>query len=98
MNRLKKVKKDAYNKLMGTGPKMWARSHFSFLAKSDIMNDIFEAFNGKILEVRDKPIITIIVWIRCDWMTKFAKNEAKSEVYEGKMKPKPKKSLNVEVY
>ena len=72
MNKLKKkkVKREAHNKLMGTNPKMWARSHFFFLTKSDmIMNNISKAFNGKFLKVKDKPIITMIGWIRCYWMT-----------------------------
>ena len=40
---------------------MWAMFAFSYTTRNDmIMNNILEAFNGIILEVRDKPIITIL--------------------------------------
>jgi len=37
---------------------------FQFL-RDMLTNKIVEAFNGRILEVRDKPILTMMEWIRC---------------------------------
>ncbi|XP_020971854.1 uncharacterized protein LOC110268988 [Arachis ipaensis] len=60
MNQLKEVNRDYYDKLLALDPKLWTKSHFTFLAKSDmLMNNISEAFNGRILEARDKPIMTM---------------------------------------
>ena len=62
---------------MGINPSMWVRSHLSFVAKSDmIMNNISKAFNGRILEAIDKPIITMIEWIRCYWIIRFCKKQS----------------------
>ncbi|KAL4396270.1 uncharacterized protein [Arachis hypogaea] len=72
------------------------KSHFTFLAKSDMLiNNISEVFNGRILEARDKPILTMFEWSRCYLMTSFAEKKKKEERYEGSVLPKPKKQLNV---
>ena len=62
-----------------------------------IMNNISKAFNGRILKAKNNPIISIIKWIRCYWMRRFVENKAIGEVYKGKVNPKPRKRLNVEV-
>ncbi|RYR67661.1 hypothetical protein Ahy_A03g014040 [Arachis hypogaea] len=50
MNQLKELNRDCYEKLFALDPKLWTKSHFTFLAKSDmLMNNILEAFNGRIL-------------------------------------------------
>ncbi|GKD64463.1 crooked neck-like protein 1 [Tanacetum coccineum] len=43
----------------------WARSHFSGRAKSNLLlNNVCEVFNGKIVKGRDKPVITLLEYIR----------------------------------
>nr|GEU61870.1 hypothetical protein [Tanacetum cinerariifolium] len=43
----------------------WARSHFSGKAKSNLLlNNIYEVFNGKIVGGRDKPVITLLEYIK----------------------------------
>ncbi|XP_072056212.1 uncharacterized protein [Arachis hypogaea] len=60
MNLLKEKNRHCCDKLMGVDPKLWTKSHFTFMAKSDmLMNNISKAFNGRILEARDKPILTM---------------------------------------
>ncbi|RYR54169.1 hypothetical protein Ahy_A06g029424 isoform A [Arachis hypogaea] len=96
MNQLKEINRDCYDKLFVLDPKLWTKSHFTFLAKSDmLMNNISEAFNGRILEARDKPILTMFEWIRCYLMTRFAEKKKKAERYEGSVLPKPKKRLDI---
>ena len=58
-----------------------------------IMNNISKAFNGRILEARDKPIITLLEWIRQYWMSRFAKKMLKSQAYEGIITLKPLERL-----
>nr|GEZ62541.1 hypothetical protein [Tanacetum cinerariifolium] len=43
----------------------WARSHFSGRAKYDLLlNNIYEVFNGKIVGGRNKPMITLLEYIK----------------------------------
>ncbi|RYR03373.1 hypothetical protein Ahy_B06g082281 [Arachis hypogaea] len=96
MNQLKEINRDCYDKLFALDPKLWTKSHFTFLAKSDmLMNNISKAFNGRILEARDKPILTMFEWIRCYLMIRFTEKKKKAERYEGSVLPKPKKRLDI---
>ncbi|XP_025616463.1 uncharacterized protein [Arachis hypogaea] len=96
MTQLMNINRQCYEKLSSLDPKLWCKSHFTFLAKSDmLMNNISEAFNGRILEARDKPILTMFEWIRCYWMSRFAEKKKKAEKYEGTIMPKPKKRFDV---
>lgn len=61
------------------------------------MNNISEAFNGRKLEARDKPILTMLEWIRCYWMKRFYEKRTKGVKYKGKILPKPKKRFDAEV-
>ncbi|XP_052622629.1 uncharacterized protein LOC111921813 [Lactuca sativa] len=46
-------------------PKHWARAHISGRAHTDILlNNLCEVFNSKLLDARDKPIITCLEYIR----------------------------------
>nr|XP_043620384.1 uncharacterized protein LOC122592259 [Erigeron canadensis] len=46
-------------------PKHWDMSHFSGRANCDILlNNICESFNSKLVDARDKPIITCVEYIR----------------------------------
>ena len=62
---MKLLNVDAYNQLVTKQPNNWTRTHFSTFHKCDILlNNLCEAFNGAIVEARDKPIITILETIR----------------------------------
>lgn len=91
MLELKAVSNEAHDWLMGIDPNSWAKSHSSEYAKCDIiMNNISEAFNGRILEAKDLPIISMFEWLRVYWMTRFAKNRLMVEKYKGKSKICPR--------
>ncbi|KAK4397176.1 hypothetical protein Sango_1554200 [Sesamum angolense] len=50
----------------------WARAFFPLQSKCDILvNNICESFNNYILDARDKPIITMLEWIRTKLMTRL---------------------------
>lgn len=98
MLELKAVSKDAHDWFMEIDPNLWV--NFSEYSKCDIiMNNISEAFNGRILEARDLPIISMFEWIRVYLMSRFAKNRLLVEKYNGKGKicPKGRKRLDKEV-
>ena len=57
-----------------------------------LMNNISEAFNGRILEARDKSILTMMEWIiRGYWLS------LKVEGYKGNICPTPMKRLDGKV-
>lgn len=65
MEELKKVDVKAWEWLVGHDPKLWCKHAFSYYPKCDVlMNNISEAFNATILLARDKPILTMVEWIR----------------------------------
>ncbi|KAI8568205.1 hypothetical protein RHMOL_Rhmol02G0179700 [Rhododendron molle] len=50
----------------------WCRSHFSPRSKCDyLVNNLNGSFNNYILEARDKPIISMLEWIRRKVMNRF---------------------------
>ncbi|XP_076943214.1 uncharacterized protein LOC143613383 [Bidens hawaiensis] len=65
MNELKEFNKDAHLWLSKIAPQSWSRSHYSGLAVSDIMiNNMYEVYNGNIMEGRDRPIISSLEYVR----------------------------------
>ncbi|GJU27684.1 heat stress transcription factor B-4-like protein [Tanacetum coccineum] len=65
MLELKTMNPKAHEWLNKIPAEHWARSHFSGRAKSDLLlNNICEVFNGKIVGGRDKPMITLLEYIR----------------------------------
>ncbi|KAL0355810.1 UNVERIFIED_CONTAM: hypothetical protein Sradi_4027900 [Sesamum radiatum] len=56
-------------------PEHWSRSHFSCFPKCDmLLNNVCETFNSCILEAREKPILTMLEWIREFIMTRLSDN------------------------
>ncbi|GJV08868.1 ribonuclease H-like domain-containing protein [Tanacetum coccineum] len=65
MLELKTMNPKAHEWLNKIPAEHWARSYFSGRAKSDLLlNNICEVFNGKIVGGRDKPVITLLEYIR----------------------------------
>nr|GEV74422.1 hypothetical protein [Tanacetum cinerariifolium] len=64
-DRQKTMNPKAHEWLNKIPAKHWARSHFPGRAKSDLLlNNICEVFNGKIVGGRDRPVITLLEYIR----------------------------------
>ncbi|ONH94427.1 hypothetical protein PRUPE_7G015700 [Prunus persica] len=65
MDRMLSESHEAYKWLKNRPASNWNRSHFSCNAKCDILlNNLCECFNAAILEVRDKPIVSLLEIIR----------------------------------
>ena len=72
MQDLKDLDKEAWEYLANIQPTQWTKSHFTPRAISDCyVNNFSESFNSMILETRDKPIISLLEWIRVRLMTKM---------------------------
>ncbi|KAL0295553.1 UNVERIFIED_CONTAM: hypothetical protein Sangu_3195400, partial [Sesamum angustifolium] len=66
----------------------WARAFFPLQSKCDILvNNICESFNNYILDARDKPIITMLEWIRTKLMTRLQQKREGMEKYAGNVCP-----------
>ncbi|XP_020109288.1 uncharacterized protein LOC109724768 [Ananas comosus] len=94
MEELKKLDKDAYDWLRKISPNQWSKAYFSSRAKSDILvNNLSESFNSCILEARDKPIVSMLEWIRVRLMKKFYIKREGMEKYRGPICPNIQKKL-----
>ncbi|XP_011069749.1 uncharacterized protein LOC105155556 [Sesamum indicum] len=77
-------------------PKQWSRSHFSPNVKCDmLLNNYCETFNMMILDAREKPILTMLEWIREFLMKRLQENRDMAEVkWKGRICPKIRKILD----
>jgi hypothetical protein len=75
MSELKEVDIGAHKWLKELPLKTWTRSKFIGNAKSDaLLNNMCECFNSKIIEAREKPIISLVEDIRLYLMRRFQYN------------------------
>ena len=89
-------KHEAYNWLNKLNPSLWTKSHFSTRSKCDILvNNLSKSFNGYILEARDKPIITMVEWIRRSLMNRIQVKKKGMERYEGPICPTIQDKLEI---
>ncbi|XP_014506267.1 uncharacterized protein LOC106766018 [Vigna radiata var. radiata] len=98
MGELKNLNVDAFNWLMDIPTKSWCKHAFSAYPRCDVLiNNLSESFNSTILLARDKPIITMMEWIRSYLMSRFASLREKVDSYPGDVMPKSRKRLDREV-
>ncbi|CAI8605785.1 unnamed protein product [Vicia faba] len=99
MNQLKQIDKKAWEWLMGVPTKLWCKHSFSFYPKCDVlMNNLSESFNSTILQARDKPILTMVEWIRNNMMNRIANSVVKLDKWKHNVMPNPRKRLDKETY
>lgn len=97
MQELKALNEEAYDWLMTIPKRAWCKHAFTIYPKCDVlMNNLSEAFNATILLARDKPILTMMDWIRSYLMGRFAALNEKFQKYQGDVMPKPLKRLTWE--
>ncbi|KAK4386084.1 hypothetical protein Sango_2479000 [Sesamum angolense] len=78
-------------------PEHWSRSHFNCFPKCDmLLNNICETFNSCILEAREKPILTMLEWIREFIMTRLSDNRDRARKKWSGKKICPRIQKNVE--
>lgn len=98
MNQIKEMNEEAYNWLMAIPTRAWCKHAFNYHPRCDVlMNNLSESFNATILLARDKPILTMLEWIRTYTMGRFATMNEKLQKYNGKIMPRPLKRLSIEV-
>ncbi|KAL2253510.1 UNVERIFIED_CONTAM: hypothetical protein Sindi_0145700 [Sesamum indicum] len=95
MEEIKKLDEKAFDWLNEKPPSEWSKSHFTELPKCDmLLNNCCESFNANIMDARDKPILTMLEWIREYLMRRLQENREKaSKKWKGTLCPKIKKLL-----
>ena len=80
MAALKNDCEEAYEWLVKIPPETWARHLFDTNCKTDLtVNNLSEVFNKMILDVRNKPIRTMLEGIRNKLMVKYSGTRAKAQ-------------------
>ncbi|KAI3744887.1 hypothetical protein L1987_57983 [Smallanthus sonchifolius] len=94
MEELKKYNVECYKWLIQIPPQHWARSHFSDRSKSDVLlNNMCEVFNAKLVEGRDKPIISALEYVREHMMKRIANVSMVIDKCKGPLTPTATKML-----
>lgn len=90
MDLIKQHNAIAYEWLMDKPKSSWCRHAFSIYPRCDVvMNNLSESFNAAILMARDKPILTMMEWIRTYVMGRFPIMMEKLRKHSGQIMPRP---------
>ncbi|XP_048501297.1 uncharacterized protein LOC104908753 [Beta vulgaris subsp. vulgaris] len=95
MESIKCLSEEAYEYLANIPPQHWSRHKFSTNCKSNMLvNNMCETFNAVIKEARDKPVLTMMEWLRRYLMKRNYEKWQGVQSYEGKNMPYIKKTFD----
>ncbi|XP_059654751.1 uncharacterized protein LOC132301519 [Cornus florida] len=95
MRNIRQINVEAHDWLRKVPPHLWSKSAFNFTSKNDVViNNMCESWNSVILEVRDKPIMYMLEWIRRHLMLRFQVKREWMESQAGLLCPEIQKQLN----
>ena len=84
----------AWKYLADIDPAQWTSSHFSPRALTNcLVINLSESFNSMIVKARDKPILSMLEWIRIRLMSKLYMKMTNIEKYSGKLCPSIQEKL-----
>ena len=96
MEMMRNVDINAYGHLMGIDCTHWSRHAFSTWPKCDmLLNNLCESFNSKIIDARDKSILTMCEMIRRYLMKRIPRNRDTMLKKFGPICPKIQDKLEV---
>ncbi|KAL0422417.1 UNVERIFIED_CONTAM: hypothetical protein Slati_3264600 [Sesamum latifolium] len=79
MDEMKQLDSVAFDWFYDKPPHEWSKSHFTEVPKCDmLLNNVCESFNANILDARDKPILTMLEWLREYLMKRLQENRDKA--------------------
>ncbi|CAL8119400.1 unnamed protein product [Prunus armeniaca] len=80
---MRQLSQTSFDWVAALDPSQWCRAHFKTHSKCDILlNNMCEAFNGALVEVRDKSILTMLERIRYYIMLLIATRRASCEKWK----------------
>ncbi|XP_024047669.1 uncharacterized protein LOC102621741 isoform X2 [Citrus sinensis] len=99
MEKIRIAKKDtqaAYDYLIKIDKREWARHTFVDNVKVDhVTNNMSESWNSWLNECRDKPVLTLVEFIRKKVMKRLHKRHSEAKKWVGKLPPTVRRKLNV---
>ncbi|XP_057248887.1 uncharacterized protein LOC130590461 [Beta vulgaris subsp. vulgaris] len=96
MESIKLLSLDAFKYLDKIPPKHWSRHAFNPKSKyAMLLNNCCESFNNVLREARDKPILTMMEWIRQYVMKRAFEKRDGLRKFEGSIMPAAMKQLEV---
>ena len=88
MEYLKSFDEEVWKYLADIKPTQWTRFHFSPRALTDyLVNNLCESFNSMIVKARDKPILSMLKWIKVRLISRLYIKKIFIEKYGGKLCP-----------
>ncbi|KAL0360085.1 UNVERIFIED_CONTAM: hypothetical protein Sradi_3693000 [Sesamum radiatum] len=79
MEELRQLDQTAFDWFNDKPASEWSKSHFTEIPKCDmLLNNCCESFNANIMDARDKPILTMLEWIREYLMRRLQENRDKA--------------------
>lgn len=98
MLQLKNINEEAHDWLVRIPKSSWCKHVFKYWSKCDVLiNNLAESLNSTLLVAREKPIITLVEWIRSYLMNRLSTFRERLDNYHGDIMPKPRKHFNIEV-
>ncbi|KAL0305105.1 UNVERIFIED_CONTAM: hypothetical protein Sangu_3050700, partial [Sesamum angustifolium] len=90
MQEMKKISESARDWFNDKPEVPWSQSHFSETSQCDmLLNNVCETFNYCIIDAREKPILTMLEWIREYIMRRMQENRDRSNTkWKEKLCPK----------
>ncbi|CAL2227020.1 unnamed protein product [Prunus armeniaca] len=83
MKKMRQLSQASFDWVAALDLSQWCRAHFKTHFKCDLLlNNMCEAFNGALVEVRDKPILTMLERIRFYIMLLMATRRASCEKWK----------------
>ncbi|KAL4329681.1 hypothetical protein AHAS_Ahas13G0324400 [Arachis hypogaea] len=97
IKEIQMVDQGSYKHLMEILAKYWSKSRFNYLPKCDaLVNNMCECFNSIIVEVREKPIMSMLEDIRIYLINRWDDNRQSILTYAGDILPKLNKKIERE--
>ncbi|KAK8941148.1 hypothetical protein KSP39_PZI010513 [Platanthera zijinensis] len=97
MNEIREISVKAYDHLLAIERSLWCKHSFGSRPKCDVVvNNMTEAFNRVILDMREKPILTMLEDIRVYLMSRWANNRQRIEKQISEVNIKIAKKLDDE--
>ncbi|KAF7843893.1 Sporozoite surface protein 2 [Senna tora] len=94
MLEMRGVDENAYKHLLDISPKLWSKSRFNTTQHCDaLLNNMSETFNSVIVDLREKPILTMLEAIREYLMNRWADCRRKITTHQESVLPRIKARL-----
>ncbi|KAL0427803.1 UNVERIFIED_CONTAM: hypothetical protein Slati_2955100 [Sesamum latifolium] len=99
MEEMRQLDQSAFEWFNDKLPQEWSKSGFNEHPKCDILlNNVCESFNANIMDARDKPILTMLEWIKEYLMKRLQENRDRAtRKWKGILCPKIKKLVQKHV-